>query len=326
MTLILTREAVIDLVIKTPGLTREKMVKQTGCDSDTLKRTLASLRAEGTLTMTGKKRGAAYFPGELGPRVVVLEAPVAPTPMPEDHIAPVVVVPKPELDINTRFRIMSKLTKIVASGKANSLLITGQGGTGKTGEVLQTLNDMGLNAKSLGEVVLPETDYLHVKGKASPAEVYRVLAENPDALIVFDDCDSALEGDGMNILKAALDTWKVRTVSWVSPYVQEKLGLPESFEFRGHVIFISNRKSVDQALQSRGYVVNLTMSTSDMCDRLANMGRKMVPGLTEEQHEELVAFIREHKDEFSDLSLRTYIKIAAMMDDEDWKLEAVFAN
>jgi hypothetical protein len=92
-------------------------------------------------------------------------------------------------------------------------------------------------------------------------------------VLVFDDCDSILLDDvALNLLKGALDSGKKRKISWLSESsALRREGIPDSFEFKGSVIFITNLK-FDQmksqklrdhldALQSRCHYLDLTLDT-----------------------------------------------------------------
>jgi hypothetical protein len=50
--------------------------------------------------------------------------------------------------------------------------------------------------------------------------------------------------------------------------------------------------------------------------------------LTEDEHNELIAFLREHSGSFADLSLRTYMKIANLIAAgvEEWHDLALWSN
>ena len=63
-------------------------------------------------------------------------------------------------------------------------------------------------------------------------------------MLVFDDCDSILLDDiSLNLLKGALDSGKKRKISWLSEYrALKEAGIPDSFNFHGSVIFITNLK------------------------------------------------------------------------------------
>lgn len=313
----ITRDTMIAALKEIPqGATREQLAKRLGTKSEAIKDLLKGLKAEGVVGLDGDRRGAKYSIRTIGENAIMVE-PVA------------IREAKPVLDINKRFGMMDKLVKAMVQGANNSMIVTGQGGTGKTSTILKTLESMGLEPRRPGQVCNAGEHYLHVKGAAAATELYRIFFEYPDALIIFDDCDSVFnDGNGMNVLKAVLDTFESRTVSWISNYVQKTMGLPESFEFKGKVIFVTNRPNINQALMSRSLNVDLNMTQDELIDRVDAIGMQMNPEITETEHKALVTFLRENATKFADLSLRTYIKIANLITsgESDWQDLALWSN
>ena len=94
-----------------------------------------------------------------------------------------------------------------------------------------------------------------------------------DNVLVFDDCDSVLLDDlSLNILKAALDSKKSRRIHWnTDSFKLRNEGVPDSFEFKGSAIFITNikfdnvksKKMRDhlEALESRCHYIDLAIDT-----------------------------------------------------------------
>ena len=117
--------------------------------------------------------------------------------------------------------------------------------------------------------------YEVVKGAMSALGLYAKLYEfaNKGNVVVFDDCDSVLLDDlSLNILKAALDTSKKRTIHWnTDSRLLRSEGVPNSFEFKGGAIFITNIKFDNvrskklrdhlEALESRCHYLDLTIDT-----------------------------------------------------------------
>lgn len=154
------------------------------------------------------------------------------------------------------FRQLNTYVLMVARGLNNALLITGQGGIGKSYNVNKILSAYGTKNK----------DYVIMKGKSSTSAMYKFLFDNYNKIVVFDDCDSVLQdSDGLNILKGVLDSGRIKEVSWNTSGTQmvntfgcetheeivEKLqqwsethkgreGIPTYFQFQGACIFISN--------------------------------------------------------------------------------------
>lgn len=171
---------------------------------------------------------------------------------------------------------IEKLIGIMINGKRNSVIVSGVGGVSKSFTVKESLDNLGL---------IENKDYVIIKGKSTAYALYQSLYTYKNKVIVFDDCDSILKNqDSLNILKSALDTGKERIVSWKSKLtfnpneletneiksMVSKGRLPDHFDFRGKVIFISNIyiKDIDQALISRGYAVDVTLKLKDIIYRI----------------------------------------------------------
>jgi hypothetical protein len=157
------------------------------------------------------------------------------------------VLPAPP--ISERRILLSQAVEMVAHGIAPSLIVVGQPGLGKTHEVIQTLQTLGLE---------PNHDYFYVKGYTSPRGLYETLYANNGRLTVFDDCDGALnDGVSVELLKGALDSHHVRTISWLIA-AKGRGNLPKSFQFEGRVIFVSNRvlTHIHEAIHSRSLVID----------------------------------------------------------------------
>jgi hypothetical protein len=158
-----------------------------------------------------------------------------------------------------RYRILERLTCLVGAGKINGLLVTGQPGLSKTTTVLKALTAMGL-VEGIGFAVY--------KGHTSPLGLYQTIWAEQKAstgrVILFDDCDSALGKDGVNLIKAALDDKSRRVVSFMSSKLPH--GVPTQFEFDGRIIFISNLplSKLDQAAMDRCHCVEIALSRSDL--------------------------------------------------------------
>lgn len=248
-------------------------------------------------------------------------------------------VEKTTFSVSKRFEMLSKITRMVIDGYHRAEFIAGSGGGGKTFTVLNEIANAGLEEVDLeggiedleegDEVQVRDDQFLVVSGATSPAELYRILFENSNALIVFDDCDSFLKDENaVNILKSVLDTTGDGTVSWNSKYI-ERMGIPTTFTFNGRVIFISNKKveKVPQPLLSRSLILDMDMNNEDIMERAKMLSDKLMPELTESQREELLSFLEEHQNHLRDFSLRTFVLAAPMVAAgyEDWKDMVLFS-
>lgn len=189
-------------------------------------------------------------------------------------------------------------------GVSNGLFITGRGGVGKSYNIEQLLL-----AKGLGNGTEPVNNKaVWLNTSVSATSLYRKLAQNPDAIFLVDDADDIFKDEtGRNLLKAATDTKKVRTLNWakrgdgvlplnkINLLIKQKrealeralegenldkiakleselesleLIVPDKFEFRGRIIFISNlnipKLDLDGSLRTRGSIINVYPSDEEV--------------------------------------------------------------
>lgn len=217
--------------------------------------------------------------------------------------------------INDRFTFTDQLVKMVAKGQTASCVITGEGGLGKSFTVMKALRDAGLKDVSelpIGEVIPPRGCFRVVKGFSTAKGLYRILFENQNSIIVFDDCDSILKDpDALNLLKGALDSYDKRYITWNTSINDD--GLPRSFEFKGGVVFVSNMSSdkISQAIRSRAMNVDLSMTTDQKIERMETIMRsdEFMYDVPMPFKIESLELIRNNKDTASEISLRTLINV-----------------
>ena len=223
-----------------------------------------------------------------------------------------------------RFEILTEMTKAVKAGDVRAMIVTGPPGVGKSFGVEQVLEKDDL-FNALGE---RKPKYEIVKGAMSAIGLYSKLYEFSDSksILVFDDCDSILLDDvALNILKAALDTSKKRTISWnTDSRVLRSEGVPNRFEFKGGAVFITNLKFENvrskklqehlAALESRCHYIDLKMDTDRekvlRIEQIVKDGMLDDYDLPEVAKAEVVDFIKEHRAVMRELSLRTVLKVA----------------
>ena len=210
--------------------------------------------------------------------------------------------------INQRFEFVTQLVNMIAQGNATSVLITGPGGLGKTHTVKEALQANGLEDISSFETDAPSKAYKMIKGFSTARGLYRELYANKDSVLVFDDCDDVLkDATALNLLKAALDSYDKRVVSWNTDRNDEDV--PRSFVFSGRIIFISNmqRDKIANALLTRAYCVDLKMTTQQKIDRMEHMtnSASFMPGYSAKHKQDAMALIAELQGEVKELSLRS---------------------
>lgn len=202
-------------------------------------------------------------------------------------------------EVFEKFDTLRDLVTLVSKGYSNSALIFGRGGTGKTVTAKQTLASL-------------DKEYVELRGYVSPVAFYNFLYEHREKLILIDDCDKVFkDNDGLNVLKAVLETHGERHVQWLSPSYM--VAIPE-FNFSGRVIFLSNltfeqMSSHLQALISRVHMFNLTLSNDEALFRIRHLAIKTeYKRTTKEQRLRVYRFLKENKDHVPNLNLRHYIK------------------
>jgi hypothetical protein len=210
-----------------------------------------------------------------------------------------------------------------------SAIITGQGGLGKTHTVLKSLEDAGyknvtdLAEFEVGTVLNASKCYRIIKGFSTAKGLYRSLFDGNGMVLVFDDCDSVLKDPvALNLLKGALDSYGERYINWNSDMREDDL--PRSFKFTGSIVFISNMDldRIDQAVRSRALCVDLSMTQAQKVERMETIIES--PDFLEDfdltYKRDAIAFIKDHADKVSNLSLRTLIStVKIRAEGGDWK-------
>ena len=240
--------------------------------------------------------------------------------------------PSDEFSINDRFMFTEQLVSMVASGSTASCVITGEGGLGKTYSVLKALKASGMTDISeyaVGDIVPPSKSFRVIKGFSTAKGLYKILFENRNSIIVFDDCDSILKDpDALNILKGALDSYDKRIITWNTSITDD--GLPRSFEFRGGVVFVSNIQAdkISQAIRSRSMNVDLSMTTDQKIERMETImaSDEFLPGIAFEMKKDALVTIQENKEVAREISLRTLINVTKIRasGNSNWKALAKY--
>ena len=226
-----------------------------------------------------------------------------------------------------RFEILEDMTRACKKGDVRAMIVTGPPGVGKSYGVEKVLSkhDVFANVAQDGKL----KKYEVVKGAMSAIGLYKKLYEFSDKknILVFDDCDSVLLDDlSLNILKAALDSNSKRTIHWnTDSRLLRQEGVPNSFEFKGGAIFITNikfdhvksKKLKDhlEAIESRCHYLDLTIDTErEKILRIKQVVRDcgMLDSydLDDAAKAEVVEFIEVNKARMRELSLRMVLKVA----------------
>ena len=241
--------------------------------------------------------------------------------------------------IRERFDMLKDMTKAVKKGDVRAMIVSGPPGVGKSHGVEEVL-DRYKTMEHLGAA----KKYEIVKGAMSPIGLYVKLFNysDKDNVIVFDDCDAVFDEPlALNILKAALDSKKKRTIHWnTDSFKLRNEGVPDSFEFKGSAIFITNLKfdqvkskklkSHLEALESRCHYMDLTIDSER--DKMLRIKQVIRDGmldaytLSDEVKEDIIDFVDINKKRLRELSLRTVLKVADLAVAFPTKWEAMAEN
>ena len=242
--------------------------------------------------------------------------------------------------LRERFDMLEDMTKATKKGDVRAMIVSGPPGVGKSHGVERVLGKHELIA-TLGE---KPPKYEVVKGAMSAIGLYCKLYKmaDKDNVIVFDDCDSIFSDElSLNILKAALDSKKTRRIHWnTDSFKLRNEGVPDSFEFKGSAIFITNikfdnvksKKMRDhlEALESRCHYIDLAIDTDRekllRIKQITNDGMLDDYQLGQEVVEEIVDFCDINKKRLRELSLRTVLKVADLAKAFPNKWEAMAEN
>jgi hypothetical protein len=238
--------------------------------------------------------------------------------------------------IRERFEILTEMTRAAIDGGIRAMIVSGPPGVGKSFGVEQEIDKATLFDRIAGKRIRAEV----VKGSATPIGLYQTLYKYSDenCVLVFDDCDSILVDDvALNLLKGALDSGKKRKISWLSESsTLRREGIPDSFDFKGSVIFITNLKFETMksqklrdhldALQSRCHYLDLTLDT--MRDKILRIKQIAKDGVLFKDYEfetetqdAIFEFMEKNQTRLREMSLRMALKIADLrkLSEGNWK-------
>ena len=237
--------------------------------------------------------------------------------------------------LRERFEILEDMTYAACDGVVRGMVVTGPPGVGKSFGVEKVLKEAGI-MKKLSQDSLRRFGV--EKGAATPIGLYQLLYDYSanGSVLVLDDCDSVLYDElSLNLLKAALDSSPKRTLSWRSESrALANNGVPDTFEFKGSIIFITNVKFERtrgklkdhlDAIMSRCHYLDLTLDTMRdkflRCKQVIGEGMLTSYKFPEDEQKDLMDYIYTNKNKLREMSLRMVLKIADLkkMNANKWK-------
>jgi hypothetical protein len=237
-------------------------------------------------------------------------------------------------DIQRRFHTLNRVMHGIVEGRIRSAIVSGAAGVGKT----HTVNAILAAAKANKKI----KEYIVIRGTISPIGLYKLLWENrrEGHVIVLDDSDSIFFDEvGASLIKAATDSGKKRTVSYVKETsILENNGIPQTFNYAGGIVVATNINfEREVAMQSKiavhlGAVLNralyidlglhskqaLMARVEDVC---RNTSMLKDEGLDKPQVEAVIQWIKDNQNSVRSLSLRTAVTLAGLVlaDPDEWR-------
>lgn len=256
-------------------------------------------------------------------------------------------------EVLERFNVLRKLAKGIGERKVKSLILSGAAGIGKTytlTKILEMIQEQSAGSEK-------QTRFKKSSGYITTPELYRLLYEyrHEGDVLMLDDTDNVFyDDDSLNILKAVLDTMEHRMVSYrVKNMVvdaseltedDESDEIPNEFEFKGSVVFVTNidfhafleagRNRVTphiSALLNRTLYLDMALHAPravtlwiQFMMQKQNMLLAPEHGMTKEQSDAILAYITKNADRIHKPSLRTAVKLAELvrLDPKDWEMMA----
>lgn len=230
-------------------------------------------------------------------------------------------------EIAERFEILDDMTKAALNGDIRAMIVSGPPGVGKSYGVERELEKAALFDKISGRTVKGEI----VKGSTTAIGLFSIMYKysDPNCVLVFDDCDNLFyDSVCLGLLKGALDSGKKRRISWLADSnLLKNEGIPNSFDFNGTIIFITNLQFSNvrsktlqshlSALESRCHYLDLTIDSTR--DKLLRIKQISATGQLFQDYDfeecvqdEIIEYIFDNADKLREISLRTAIKVAQL--------------
>lgn len=230
-------------------------------------------------------------------------------------------------DLEQRYASAESYIEKLSKGSIRSLIINGPPGVGKTYSVESYLKKYA------------HGKYKLVAGHMTALSLYGNLYHYREAgnVLVLDDIDSVLgKIEGVNILKAAMDTKPSRRINWESPSAMlNRLNLPTGFDFKGSVILISNigfgsaagkiGAHLD-ALKDRSFSLSIANGSREslfkqVCFMVMKKDLLREFNLSMSQKGEILDYINENIGLLTKVSLRAAIKLAQLVKEtpDNWR-------
>lgn len=217
-----------------------------------------------------------------------------------------------------KFEFLKGTIKQMYKGTINSIFVYGNPGTGKSFDVINTLNNLNAEYKLYKGNVIKGTD-----------DLFRLIYNNRgdeknNKILVFDDGDKAIQNTDINIWKTILENVKEREITYVDVKRNKNRNMsdiPPVFSFYSSVIFISNSPKLNSAIASRSVVLNMKLSNEETLNKVESTLKEFLPDIDIKIKREAIEYAREISNGIKNVDYRSVEKIiiARQINPKDWK-------
>lgn len=227
--------------------------------------------------------------------------------------------------IMSKFDVIERMVREVATRNCPSLIISGPAGVGKTFTVTKSLKHY---MQTIAPLIGVEVTYDSLSGTMTAINLYKKLYANraKGSVLILDDMDSVFSNEAsLNLLKAALDLNENKSIGYFSEsHVLNRENIPNEFVFEGSVIFLTNLDFNDgpkslqphlKALLSRSHYVDLGLrSPAEMMAWIVKTINEsdILGDLDDLDRQDIMAFMISNRDSLNELSLRMVKKLASL--------------
>jgi len=203
--------------------------------------------------------------------------------------------------------------------RVNSIYIYGNPETGKTYEVLTTLDKLNADYVVFKGPVIRKTD-----------DLIKILYDNrKDRILVFDDADKVIQDTDPNIWKTLLVNSKSRIIDYVNTSRTKSKAMakiPNKFEFTSGVIFISNIPKLNSAIASRSLVMDVKLSNAEALEKVESTLKKFLPEVSMTIKKQAIEYAKEISGGIKNMGYRSVetIIIAMQISPKNWKKQAIW--
>ena len=217
-----------------------------------------------------------------------------------------------------KFDFLKGAVTQMADGFVNSIFVYGNPETGKSYEVINTLDELEVSYKLYKGNVVKGVD-----------DLFRILYNNrEDKILVFDDADKVLTLDP-NIWKTVLENKKEREITYVDVRRFRNKNMEDVepvFTFTSGVIFISNNPKFNEAMASRSLVMNMKLSNDEAIAKVESTLEEFLPEISMKVKLEAIDYAKEISSGVKNMGYRTVetIIMAKKISPDNWRKQAIW--